>query len=161
MASSTAMPPPLRAGASNRFLRVFMNHLATVAAVGSTILVMAPLIAIFCLSPLQGRQFAQSRLLYPDTETRGRDRRRDGQFHRWIGRPAGDRQPHGRAHRHCRRHLHRGVWPRQAFGQHGPLHRRCAQRRAFDRHGHRRLHADCGAAESISPRLPAESRWAS
>src|SRR5271154_3726569 len=47
MAYSTAMPPPLRAGASNRFLRVVMNHLATVAAVGSTILVMAPLIAIF------------------------------------------------------------------------------------------------------------------
>src|ERR1700744_3675843 len=47
MASTTAMPPPLRAGASNRFLRVVMNHLATVAAIGSTILVMAPLIAIF------------------------------------------------------------------------------------------------------------------
>src|ERR1700742_5238476 len=47
MASTTAMPPPLRASASNRFLRVVMNHLATVAAVGSTILVMAPLIAIF------------------------------------------------------------------------------------------------------------------
>src|SRR3984885_11542049 len=47
MASTTAMPPLLRARASNRFLRVVMNHLATVAAVGSTILVMAPLIAIF------------------------------------------------------------------------------------------------------------------
>src|SRR5271169_7172195 len=47
MASATAMPPPLRAGASNRFLRVVVNHLATVAAIGSTILVMAPLIAIF------------------------------------------------------------------------------------------------------------------
>jgi phosphate transport system permease protein len=47
MASTTAMPPPLRAGASNRFLRVLMNHLATAAAVGSTILVMVPLIAIF------------------------------------------------------------------------------------------------------------------
>ena len=47
MASTTAMPLPLRASASNRFLRVFMNHLATAAAVGSTILVMAPLIAIF------------------------------------------------------------------------------------------------------------------
>src|ERR1700729_3668554 len=46
MASTTAMPPPLRARASNRFLRVVMNHLATVAAVGSTILAMAPLIAI-------------------------------------------------------------------------------------------------------------------
>src|SRR6201998_2203292 len=46
MASTTAMPP-LRASASNRYLRVFMNHLATVAAIGSTILVMAPLIAIF------------------------------------------------------------------------------------------------------------------
>jgi phosphate transport system permease protein len=46
MASTTAMPP-LRARASNRFLRVVVNHLATVAAVGSTILVMAPLIAIF------------------------------------------------------------------------------------------------------------------
>ena len=47
MASTTAMPPPLRARASNRFLRVLVNHLATVAAVGSTIVVMAPLIAIF------------------------------------------------------------------------------------------------------------------
>src|SRR5580704_7720204 len=47
MASSTVMPPPLRARASNRFMRVFVNHLATAAAIGSTILVMAPLIAIF------------------------------------------------------------------------------------------------------------------
>ncbi len=47
MASTTAMPPPLRARASNRFLRVVVNHLATAAAIGSTILVMAPLIAIF------------------------------------------------------------------------------------------------------------------
>ena len=47
MAATTAMPPPLRARASNRFLRVVVNHLATAAAIGSTILVMAPLIAIF------------------------------------------------------------------------------------------------------------------
>ncbi len=46
MASNTLMPP-LRARTSNRLWRVFANHLATVAAVGSTILVMAPLIAIF------------------------------------------------------------------------------------------------------------------
>jgi phosphate transport system permease protein len=54
MASTAAMPPPLRASASNRVLRVFMNHLATVAAVGSTILVMAPLIAIFAYLLLKG-----------------------------------------------------------------------------------------------------------
>src|SRR6201986_5259104 len=47
MASTTAMPPPLRARASNRYMRVVVNHLATVAAVGATIVVMAPLIAIF------------------------------------------------------------------------------------------------------------------
>src|ERR1700727_2974010 len=47
MASSTVMPPPLRARASNRFLRVVVNHLATAAAIGSTIVVMTPLIAIF------------------------------------------------------------------------------------------------------------------
>src|ERR1700726_1195746 len=47
MASTTAMPPPLRARASNRYLRVFMNHLATAAALPISILVMAPLIAIF------------------------------------------------------------------------------------------------------------------
>ena len=47
MASNVAMPP-LRARTSNRLWRVFANHLATVAAVGATILVMAPLIAIFC-----------------------------------------------------------------------------------------------------------------
>ena len=41
------MPPPLRARASSRFMRVLVNHLATAAAIGSTILVMAPLIAIF------------------------------------------------------------------------------------------------------------------
>ena len=45
--ASNVTPQPLRARASNRFLRVVVNHLATVAAVGSTILVMAPLIAIF------------------------------------------------------------------------------------------------------------------
>ena len=53
MASTTAMPP-LRARASNRFLRVVVNHLATVAAVGSTILVMAPLIAIFAYLLFKG-----------------------------------------------------------------------------------------------------------
>ena len=71
MASTTVMPPPLRARASNRFLRVFMNHLATAAAIGSTILVMAPLIAIFVYLLYQGRQFAQSRFFYPGTETGG------------------------------------------------------------------------------------------
>jgi len=45
--ATTTMPPPRRARASNRFLRVVIDHLATVAAVGSTIVVMAPLIAIF------------------------------------------------------------------------------------------------------------------
>ena len=38
---------PRRAGSSNRMWRTFANHLATVAAVGSTILVIAPLVAIF------------------------------------------------------------------------------------------------------------------
>src|SRR3984957_11272820 len=52
--TTTAMPPPLRAGASNRFIRVLVNHLATVAAVGSTILVMAPLIAIFAYLLFKG-----------------------------------------------------------------------------------------------------------
>src|SRR3984957_11669947 len=47
MAAITSMPPPLRARASNRILRVVMDHLATAAAIGSTIVVMAPLIAIF------------------------------------------------------------------------------------------------------------------
>jgi phosphate transport system permease protein len=46
MANHT-MPPPLRAGATNRFLRVVVDNLATAAAIGSTIVVMAPLIAIF------------------------------------------------------------------------------------------------------------------
>jgi phosphate transport system permease protein len=46
--------PPLRARASNRFLRVVVNHLATAAAVGSTILVMAPLIAIFAYLLFKG-----------------------------------------------------------------------------------------------------------
>ncbi len=52
--ASTVMPPPLRAGASNRFLRVLVNHLATAAAIGSTILVMAPLIAIFAYLLFKG-----------------------------------------------------------------------------------------------------------
>ncbi len=46
MASSSIMSPR-RAGSSNRMWRTFANHLATVAAVGSTILVIAPLVAIF------------------------------------------------------------------------------------------------------------------
>jgi phosphate transport system permease protein len=52
--ASTVMPPPLRARASNRFLRVVVNHLATAAAVGSTILVMTPLIAIFAYLLFKG-----------------------------------------------------------------------------------------------------------
>src|SRR5580693_8833947 len=45
--ASNVVTPLLRARASNRIWRVFADHLATVAAVGATILVMAPLIAIF------------------------------------------------------------------------------------------------------------------
>jgi len=52
--ASTVMPPPLRAGASNRIMRVVVNHLATAAAIGSTILVMAPLIAIFAYLLFKG-----------------------------------------------------------------------------------------------------------
>jgi phosphate transport system permease protein len=52
--ASTVMPPPLRARASNRFMRVAVNHLATAAAIGSTILVMAPLIAIFAYLLFKG-----------------------------------------------------------------------------------------------------------
>jgi phosphate transport system permease protein len=52
--ASTVMPPPLRARASNRFLRVVVNHLATAAAIGSTVLVMAPLIAIFAYLLFKG-----------------------------------------------------------------------------------------------------------
>ena len=47
MAATTTMPPPRRASASNRISRVVMDWVATASAVGSTILVMAPLIAIF------------------------------------------------------------------------------------------------------------------
>jgi phosphate transport system permease protein len=52
--ASTVMPPPLRARASNRFMRVLVNHLATAAAIGSTILVMAPLIAVFAYLLFKG-----------------------------------------------------------------------------------------------------------
>src|SRR6202522_4199469 len=45
--ASNVVIPALRAGASNRLWRGFANHLATAAAVGATIVVMAPLIAIF------------------------------------------------------------------------------------------------------------------
>jgi phosphate transport system permease protein len=54
MASTTAVPPPLRARASNRFLRVVVNHLATAAAIGSTIVVMTPLIAIIAYLLFKG-----------------------------------------------------------------------------------------------------------
>src|SRR5271154_5827871 len=47
MASNAVMPQPLRAGATNRMWRGFANNLATGGAVGSTIVVMVPLIAIF------------------------------------------------------------------------------------------------------------------
>jgi phosphate transport system permease protein len=47
MAATTSMPPPRRASASNRIARVVMDYLATASAVASTIVVMAPLIAIF------------------------------------------------------------------------------------------------------------------
>jgi phosphate transport system permease protein len=52
--ASTVIRQPLRARASNRFLRVVVDHLATGAAVGSTILVMAPLIAIFAYLLFKG-----------------------------------------------------------------------------------------------------------
>jgi phosphate transport system permease protein len=46
--------PPLRARTSNRLWRVFANHLATAAAIGATVLVMAPLIAIFAYLLFKG-----------------------------------------------------------------------------------------------------------
>src|ERR1700689_5835672 len=52
--ASNVVTPPLRARTSNRLWRVFANHLATVAAVGSTIVVMAPLIAIFAYLVYKG-----------------------------------------------------------------------------------------------------------
>src|ERR1700678_3889491 len=52
--ASNVVTPLLRARTSNRLWRVFANHLATVAAVGSTILVMAPLIAIFAYLVFKG-----------------------------------------------------------------------------------------------------------
>jgi len=111
MASTTAMPPPLRASASNRVLRVVMNHLATAAAVGSTILVMAPLIAIFAyllfMAPVRSIS-----LSYPGAKTGGEVGGGMANSILGSGILLGDCQSDGRARRHCRRHLHRGVWPR-------------------------------------------------
>jgi phosphate transport system permease protein len=53
MASNVVMAPR-RARTSNRLWRVFANHLATVAAIGATILVMTPLIAIFAYLLFKG-----------------------------------------------------------------------------------------------------------
>src|SRR6202522_2922056 len=52
--ASNVVTPLLRARTSNRLWRVFANHLATVAAVGATIVVMAPLIAIFAYLVFKG-----------------------------------------------------------------------------------------------------------
>jgi phosphate transport system permease protein len=54
MATTTTSPAPRRARASNRWLRVVMDHLATATAIGSTIVVMAPLIAIFAYLLFKG-----------------------------------------------------------------------------------------------------------
>jgi phosphate transport system permease protein len=53
MVSSTAMPP-MRARPANRIMRAVFNHLATVYAIASTLLVMAPLIAIFAYLLFKG-----------------------------------------------------------------------------------------------------------
>jgi phosphate transport system permease protein len=45
---------PLRAGAGNRATRSIVNHLATVYAIGSTVLVIAPLVAIFAYLLIKG-----------------------------------------------------------------------------------------------------------
>ena len=45
------------------------------------------------LSPLQRRQFAQPRLLHPDSQARRRSRRRHGQRHRRLRHPSRHRQP--------------------------------------------------------------------
>jgi phosphate transport system permease protein len=44
---STSNAPPLRVSSSTRMWRTFANHLATAAAIGSTIVVVTPLVAIF------------------------------------------------------------------------------------------------------------------
>ena len=88
-----------------------VNHLATAAAVGSTILVMAPLIAIFAYLLFKGASSLNVAFFTQVPKPVGEVGGRDGQFHPRIGYPARHCQPHGRAHRHCRRHLHCGVRP--------------------------------------------------
>jgi phosphate transport system permease protein len=53
MASNPAMAP-LRARSGNRARRSIVNHLATLYAVGSTVLVIAPLVAIFAYLLIKG-----------------------------------------------------------------------------------------------------------
>ena len=148
--------------AANRIWRSVANNTGDRAGcAGSTILVMAPLVAIFVYLLFKG---ASSLNLAFFTQTPKPVGEVGGGMANSIlgsGILLGDRQPDGRAHRHRRRHLPRGVWPRRKAGQHGPLYRGCAQRCAVDRHGHRHLLADRAAAKAFLRACPAAWRWAS
>ena len=149
MASNAVMPPPCAPGPRTGYGASLPITWRPSLPWAATILVIAPLIAIFGYLLYKGASSLNlaffTQIPKPVGETGG------GMANSILGSGIllGDRQPHGRAHRHRRRHLHRGVWPQQAFGQHGPLYRRRAQRRALDRHGHRHLHPHRRAAEAF------------
>ena len=101
------------------------------------------------LPDLQGREFAQPRLLHPHPRTGWRGWRRHGQLHRRLGNHSRSCEPYGHSHRHRRWRLPRGVRPGHGPCQRSSLYRRRTQRRSLHRDGHRGLLADRGAAEAL------------
>ena len=140
---------PLRVRPSTRIWRTFANHLATAAAIGSTILVVTPLVAIFVYLIYKGASSLNfaffTQIPKPVGETGGRN----GQLHHRIGCLLGLASLMGVPIGIASGIYHCGVWPRHPSGRHGSLYRGCAQRRAFDRHGHRSLLADRSSPEAL------------
>ena len=142
-------------------IRRLTDGTATALAVLSTVLVIAPLVAIFVYLIYKGASSLNldffTKIPTPVGETGG------GMANAIVGlgHPAWPGQPDRRSHGHWRRHLSGRVRPRHQAGQCRPLHRRRAQRRSLHRHGHRRLLADRRSAGIISRPSPAAWRWAS
>ena len=121
------------------------DHAVTGLAILATIIVVAPLVAIFAYLIYKGASSLNldffTKVPKPPGEVGG------GMANAIVGSGScWDCQPHRHSHWHRRRDLPGRIRPRNQAGQRDSLYRGRAQRRALDRDGRRRLRFDCQPA---------------
>ncbi len=143
------MASPLQKSGYNRHWRWFANHLATVLAVLATILVIAPLVAIFIDLVYKGASSLNwnffTRLPAPVGEPGG------GMANAIVGSAvlAWPGEPDRDADWDCGGHIPVGIWARDEAVEHGAVYGGRTERRAVDRDGDCGVRADRGANEEV------------